>query len=258
MFLQDAVIIENRESGDKKYYLLRVKVEKGLQESKPGQFFMLQCKDGSRVLRRPISLHYADRESGVLEFYYEVVGKGTKEFTLLNKGETINVQGPLGHGFDIDVEGKNILVIGGGMGIAPLKYLIEELKSKNNLTFIAGGRDSGALNIVNNISLNGFEVLETTDDGTRGRKGNTVELMKEILGEKNIDIIYTCGPHGMMKAVAKVAEANGIRCQVSLEERMACGTGACMGCSIETINGMRKVCKDGPVFESLEVSSCNE
>ena len=258
MFLQDSVIIENRESGDKKYYLLRVKVEKGLAESKPGQFFMLKCNDGSRILRRPISLHYADKENGILEFYYEVVGKGTKEFTFLNRGDAINIQGPLGNGFDTDIQDKNVLVIGGGMGIAPLKYLIEDLKTKNNLTFIAGGRDSGALNIVNNIELKGFEILETTDDGTRGRKGNTVELMKEILEEKEIDIIYTCGPHGMIKAVAQVAASKGIRCQVSLEERMACGTGACMGCSIETTKGMRKVCKDGPVFESLEVSSCNE
>lgn len=250
MFLEDVKVIQNIQIADN-YYLMKVEGDKIPKHSKPGQFFMLQCKDNSKVLRRPISLHNV--EGNTLEFYYEALGKGTKEFTRLASGETINIQGPLGNGYDTDLKGKNIVVIGGGMGMAPIKYLIKDLKENNDITFIGGGRNAGAVKIIEKFDFKNIELKVATDDGSVGAKGNTVDILKEVLKDKDIDIIYTCGPHPMMEAVAKVAQENNIRCQISLEERMACGIKACVGCSILTKKGMKKVCYDGPVFESTDI-----
>ncbi|MCK5780137.1 MAG: dihydroorotate dehydrogenase electron transfer subunit [Psychrilyobacter sp.] len=250
MFLEDVKILENKKIADN-YYLMRVEGDKIPKSSKPGQFFMLESKDSSRILRRPISLHNVDEN--ILEFYYEALGSGTKEFSKLKIGETMNIQGPLGNGFDTEVKDKNVIVIGGGMGMAPIKYLIKKLKINNNVKFIGGGRNSNAVEIIKNFNLDALSYEVATDDGSVGSKGNTVDLLKTILEKEKVDIIYTCGPHKMMEAVARVAEENNIRCQVSLEERMACGIKACVGCSILTTKGMQKVCYDGPVFESIDV-----
>ena len=249
MFLEDAKIVENRYVGDK-YYLMKVKAPKSAKEAKAGQFFMLKCKDKARVLRRPISLHYADAEEQTLEFYYETVGEGTAEFARLQAGDEINIQGPLGTGFDTEIEGKKVILVGGGMGMAPLKLLAEKLSERNDVKFIAGGRDKGAVEIVKNFKIDSENLKITTDDGSVGIKGNTVEVLKDMLAKDSYDLIYTCGPHGMMLAVADTAHKNGIRCQISLEERMACGVKACVGCSIKTKAGMKKVCADGPVFDA--------
>ena len=250
MFLEDVKIIENINIANN-YYLMKVEGIEIPKHSKPGQFFMLETKDKSMVLRRPISLHNV--EGNNLEFYYEALGKGTKEFTTLKAGETMNIQGPLGNGFDIDVEDKNIVVIGGGMGMAPIKYLVKNLVNNNNVTFIGGGRNEGAIKITDRFNFENLDKKIVTDDGSFGIKGNTVDVLKEILKEKKVDIIYTCGPHGMMEAIGKVAQENNVRCQVSLEERMACGIKACVGCSILTKKGMQRVCHDGPVFESVDI-----
>ncbi len=136
------------------------------------------------------------------------------------------------------------------MGIAPTKLLINELKRENNVIFIAGGRNEGAINILKNINLENVETYITTDDGSVGQKGNVVTVLTELLKEKEIDMIQTCGPHKMMEAIAEVAGNNEVFCEISLEERMACGVKACVGCSIKTLDGMKKVCHDGPVFDS--------
>lgn len=256
MFLEKGKIIENRFVGDR-YYLMKVEAEKSPKFSKAGQFFMLKCKDSIRVLRRPISLHYSNKENNTLEFYYEVKGKGTEEFSQLKVGETIDIQGPLGNGFTTAIDNSTVMVIGGGMGIAPTKYLIEELKKKNRVIFIAGGRDKGALEILANLDLENVEVHITSDDGSIGRKGNVLSVMDEIIKENKIDLVQTCGPHKMMEAVANKALENKIECEVSLEERMACGVKACVGCSIKTLAGMKKVCHDGPVFDAKIIIDVN-
>ena len=136
MFLEDCRVLENIHVGGN-YYLMKLKGDKTIDPSCAGQFFMLQCKNGSTLLRRPISLHYINKKERTLEFYYEVKGKGTKEFSCLSEGDTINIQGPLGHGFTTDVEDKTIVVVGGGMGIAPMKLLIESLSEKNNVISVS-------------------------------------------------------------------------------------------------------------------------
>ena len=251
MFLEDCIIIDNIQISDDKY-LLRVKSKESYKYSKAGQFFMLKS---STFLRRPISLHYIDND--VLEFYYQVKGEGTQYLSKLKKDDTINIQGPLGNGFDTSIQNKKVLIVAGGMGIAPIKLLIEKLIANNSITLIMGGANESAIKIMQRFNTYNIELYITTDDGSVGDKCNTVDKTKEILKEKSFDIIYTCGPTIMMKGLIKVARENNILCYASLEERMACGVNACLGCNIEikdenSENGyiLKKVCHDGPVFDS--------
>lgn len=256
MFLEDCRVLKNIHVGGN-YYLMKLKGEKTVAPACAGQFFMLQCKNGATLLRRPISLHYVNKKENTLEFYYEVKGKGTAEFSHLAEGDTINIQGPLGHGFTTDIENKTIVAVGGGMGIAPMKLLIETLAEKNNVIFICGGRNAESVKILNNMNFKNVETIVTTDDGSEGMKGNVTLPLRKILAERKVDGVYTCGPHIMMEFVAKTAEEFGVYCEVSLEERMACGVKACVGCSILTNEGMKKVCHDGPVFDSRVVIDVN-
>ncbi|KLI17961.1 dihydroorotate dehydrogenase electron transfer subunit [Brachyspira hyodysenteriae] len=248
MFLEDCIIIKNiKISNDK--YLIRVKSKESYKHAKAGQFFMLKS---NTFLRRPISLHYIDND--ILEFYYQVKGEGTEYLSKLKENDTINIQGPLGNGFDTNISNKKILIVAGGMGIAPIKLLIEKLNNSNNsITLIMGGADSSAIKIMDRFDTNNIDLHIITDDGSVGDKCNTVDKTKELLKEKTFDIIYTCGPTVMMKALIKVAKENNILCYASLEERMACGVNACLGCNIEIKDEksgytLKKVCHDGPVF----------
>ncbi|MEG0135151.1 MAG: dihydroorotate dehydrogenase electron transfer subunit [Cetobacterium sp.] len=256
MFLEDCKILENYQVSEN-YYLMKIESNKASQHSKAGQFFMLKVKNEIRILRRPISLHFVDKDKNILEFYYEVKGGGTKEFSSLEAGEVINIQGPLGKGFKTDVSGKKCVVIGGGMGIAPTKLLINDLKKNNEVIFIAGGRDKNAIEILKNLDLEGVKTYITTDDGSAGEKGNVISALCKVLEENKIDMIQTCGPHKMMEAVATKAQEAEVFCEISLEEKMACGVKACVGCSIKTLDGMKKVCHDGPVFDSKIIVDVN-
>lgn len=249
MLLENTIVLSNLKVSEN-FYLLSLVSNNSIEHCKPGQFYMLKCKNDIFTLRRPISLHYANKETNVLEFYYEVKGGGTKDLASFQKGDVMNIQGPLGNGFDTNISNKNILVIGGGMGLAPMKYLVENLSKNNNVTFIIGARNASGLNILNNFELKNIQTFVTTDDGSKGIKGNVVDKLKVLLTDKSYDMILTCGPEPMMIAVGKIALDHNIPCQMSLEARMACGVKACVGCSIKTNDGMKKVCYDGPVFSA--------
>lgn len=248
-FLKDGKIIENKEIGTGNY-LLKIKIKDTMIVPKTGQFYLLKCKNEIRILKRPISLHSVDKENKVLEFVYKVTGKGTEEMSSYKIGDTINIQGPLGNGFEAGIKSKKAVVIGGGIGLAPLKQLINDIKTENEVIFIAGGRDKESLKILENFDLSKVDLLTCSDDGSFGKKALVTELLKELLDREKIDIIYTCGPHIMMEKIAEIAHENNIKCEISMEERMACGIKACVGCSIKTKVGMKKVCYDGPVFNS--------
>lgn len=252
MLLENCKIVENRQV-DSHYYLMKVESSSMCEVSKPGQFFMFRCKNGINILRRPISLHDVDKENGTLDFYYEVKGRGTTEFSHLKFGDILDIQGPLGKGFSIEIENKTTLLIGGGMGLAPMKYLLNSLLERGNrVIFIAGGRNSSALQILQNFNLEGknIELHIMSDDGSLGERGNVIEKMRDILKHNHVDRVYSCGPHRMMELVGEISNEKNIWCEISLEERMACGVKACVGCSIKTLDGMKKVCHDGPVFDS--------
>lgn len=250
MFLEECEIIENIKISEDKY-LLKVKSEKSYKYTKAGQFFMLECK---KYLRRAISVHNADKN--ILEFYYQVKGDGTKNLSEMS--DAINMHGPLGNGFETNIKNKNLLLAAGGMGIAPFKFLINKLKEKNNITLIFGGANESAIKIIEYFDTKNIKLYITTDDGSIGDKCNCVDKTKEVLKENNFDLIYTCGPEIMMKGIIKSALENNIKCFASMEQRMACGVNACLGCNIEIFDNLNKekkiknakVCHDGPVFDA--------
>ena len=214
----------------------------------PGQFVEVRV-DGEPgvMLRRPISVHDVDPDAGTLSLLVQVVGKGTRRLSQLTEGDRVNIVYPLGHGFSVDLPASSrALLVGGGAGIAPLFYLSKVLKAKGvDCTILLGGRTAELIPVRDEFRPYGTVCL-STDDGSLGHKGLVIE--NPAFAEQ-YDIIYTCGPTPMMKAVARSAAERGIRCEVSLENMMACGVGACLCCVTDTDQGHRCVCKDGPVFD---------
>ena len=222
------------------------------KEAKAGQFINMYTGKGEMILPRPISICDFDENEGTLRVVYAVVGKGTELFSSLKEGETVKVLGPLGNGFTIDETATKSILVAGGIGAPPVLGLCKRLKGE--VEVFLGAREK-------NILANEFEALGATvhlssDAGMEGFKGNVVELMKDK--KVSGDIIYTCGPKIMLKGVNAYGEENNIKVKVSMEERMACGIGACVGCAIKIKDGNGgynnlKVCKDGPVFDGKEV-----
>lgn len=222
------------------------------EAAQPGQFVHVKKPDSVNFLRRPFSIADADRENGTITLIYRIVGKGTAEYAAMKVGEAFSILGPIGNGFALK-DGRPLL-IGGGVGIAPLIYLSRQLKDQKPILLI-GGKNKDEVFWEKYLQEFADKIYITTDDGSVGFKGFTVQLLPQILAENNIEHIYTCGPNIMMEGVAKLAHEHDIDCQVSLEKRMACGIGVCLGCTFEgKLTGKRrKVCTEGPVFASKEV-----
>ncbi|WP_425057672.1 Dihydroorotate dehydrogenase B (NAD(+)), electron transfer subunit [Sporomusa carbonis] len=219
----------------------------------PGQFVHIRVADTLEpLLRRPFSIADCNADRGILTIIYRIVGRGTALMAKLKPGDTIDCMGPLGNGFALT--GQRPLLVGGGMGLAPLVMLARAFCSRT-ATVLMGGRNEQELfwpdiyaKICKNIHI-------TTDDGSIGHRGFTVDLLPQLLEQGKFDIIYACGPYAMLKGVAQIAASHDIPCQVSLEEYMACGVGACLSCTCAGTSGKRhKVCTDGPVFWAGEVA----
>jgi len=234
-------------------YEMKVLAPKAAKTAIPGQFAQLFCGEGT-TLRRPISIADASKEEGTLRFCYDLRGKGTEMLSKLKEKDTLDILAPLGKGFSTDIGGK-ILLVGGGIGIYPLIFAAHNYRE--NADAALGFRNVRAAAAADHLRDYGVKTSIITDDGSSGRKGLVTVIVNELLDQNKYDAILTCGPKPMMEAVAKIAIERGIFCEVSLEERMACGVGACMGCvcSIMTENGptYKRVCKDGPVFNAKEV-----
>ena len=244
----DAKILRNTKVGDG-VYALTVHGSALVGQVRPGQFVHLRIPSGEVFLRRPFGIADTDENSGLLTMYYRVTGKGTHAMTGLQVGNTVNCLGPLGNGFALS--SKHPLLVGGGMGLAPLLLLAKSFNGEADV--LMGGRNQAELFWKDIFEPYAHEIFIATDDGSLGRKGFTTELLPELLDDK-YDCIYTCGPEIMMRGIAKIATKHDIPCQVSLEKRMACGLGACLSCVCDTMNGERKkICKDGPVFWSQDV-----
>ena len=230
------------------YVLLKLTSDAELPEMLPGQFAEIRIDGSSKTfLRRPISINYVDRVSNEIWFLIQLVGDGTRRLGEAQKGDIINVVLPLGNGFTMpDNPSDKLLLVGGGVGTAPMLYLGEQLvKRGSKPTFLLGARSVKDLLQIEPFKTLG-EVYTTTEDGSDGEKGYVTQ--HSILSKVEFEQIYTCGPKPMMVAVAKYAKANNINCEVSLENKMACGVGACLCCVENTDDGHLCVCKDGPVF----------
>ncbi|WP_310603859.1 dihydroorotate dehydrogenase electron transfer subunit [Anaerosporobacter sp.] len=219
--------------------------------AKPGQFVSFYCKDGSRLLPRPISICEINQSEGTLRFVFRLVGEGTKEIATYQVGDTITIMGPLGNGFTL--EGKKAILIGGGIGIPPMLELAKQLNIEKSI--VLGYRD---VTFMNEEFESHGDVYIATEDGSTGVKGNVIDAIREHA--LDADIIFACGPTPMLRGIKAYALENGIKAQISLEERMACGIGACLACVCKTkevdhhthVHNTR-ICKDGPVFYAEEV-----
>ncbi|HOU68730.1 MAG TPA: dihydroorotate dehydrogenase electron transfer subunit [Paludibacteraceae bacterium] len=246
-YLLDLTVSGNEKlSGN--YILMKLTSEERLPDMLPGQFAEVRVDNSpSTFLRRPISIHFVDRDANELWFLIQLVGDGTRKLAELKKGDIVNVMVPLGNSFTMpSLEQQELLLVGGGVGIAPMLMLGAALHNLGyEPTFLIGARTKKDL-----LQLDAFEnygkVYMTTEDASCGEKGFVTN--HSILSQKKFDKIYTCGPTPMMKAVAAYAAKNNIDCEVSLENKMACGVGACICCVTDTTEGHKCVCSDGPVF----------
>lgn len=230
------------------YVLLKLTAQAPLPPMLPGQFAEIRV-DGSPTtfLRRPISIHFVDVERNEVWFLIQLVGDGTKRLGEARKGDIINVVLPLGNGFTLpEKPSDKLLLVGGGVGTAPMLYLGEQLAKQGcKPTFLLGARSAGDLLQLEKFVAYG-DVYTTTEDGTHGERGYVTQ--HSILEQQRFEQIYACGPKPMMMAVARYAKSHEIACEVSLENKMACGVGACLCCVENTVEGHLCVCKEGPVF----------
>jgi len=228
------------------------------ESAKPGQFLEIRVSDGiDPLLRRPISIYNVDKENGILSFIFQVKGKGTKILATRTEGEEIDIIGPLGYGTFQILENKKVAIIGGGIGTFPLYELAKNLKGKSEVNIYLGFRNKEAVVLEDEFAKVSDKLVITTDDGSYGTSGFAINVLKEDIKNGKIDFIYACGPLPMLKAVRKLSIDENIPCQISLEERMGCGIGVCLGCAVKVIKeGTERyghVCKEGPVFYATDV-----
>lgn len=229
--------------------LLRLRSEQPLPDIAPGQFVQVRI-DGSpsTYLRRPISIHDVDFQQNEITLLVQQVGEGTRHLAAVNVGDLINIVFPLGNGFTLPEKSENVLLVGGGIGIAPLFYFAKVLVEKGiRPTLLLGGKTESDLIRLTDYQQLG-EAFVTTEDGSLGEKGFVT--MHSVWQKQSFDKIYVCGPKPMLKAVAKMAVEKDVWCEVSLENLMACGLGACLCCVEDTVDGHVCVCKEGPVFNT--------
>lgn len=246
-------VVQKQEKIASDVYSMWIEAQPIAKEAKPGQFISVYCRDGSRMLPRPISICEIGK-NGAIRIVYRVVGKGTEEFSALRAGDTVDILGPLGNGFPLEeAKGKRVFLMGGGIGIPPMVETAKALDAKK--IAIAGYRDELFLH----KELEEYAALFiATEDGSAGTRGNVLDAIKE--NNLEADVIFACGPLPMLKAIKGYAEERNIPCWLSMEEKMACGIGACLACVCKTkeVNPHSKVnykrtCLEGPVFLSTEV-----
>lgn len=250
---QNARVISQREIAPS---IFDMWIETSLAEqAKPGQFIGVYPKDKGTLLPRPISICEVREDKKALRIVYRVAGAGTAEFSDYREGEPVSVLGTLGNGFPLEkAEGKKVFLMGGGIGVPPILELAKQLNAEKQI--VMGYRDSATF-LKEDFERYG-KVFVATEDGSVGTRGNVMDAIRENALEA--DMIYACGPMPMLRAVKTYAEAHGITAYISLEEHMACGVGACLGCVVKTketdphshVHNAR-ICTDGPVFDAAEV-----
>jgi len=264
IFLKEKIV------SDPDIYLMGLSASLIASEAKSGQFIHIKCNTNDNpLLRRPISIHKIDKDKGEIFILFQVKGKGTKILSERETGEYLDVIGPIGNGFKLFSESQKVMIIGGGIGIAPLLAIAEEsiLKGKEVKVLIGAANKKMILGEKHFETL-GVEICIATEDGSYQYKGLVTDLTEKIISEWLPDQIFACGPKPKLQKVAQIAENKNINCQVSLEERMGCGIGACLGCVCkiktketddfksnqnQTNYTYKRVCVDGPVFNASEV-----
>ena len=255
---QETVTVVSQKQIGTGIYDLTIQTKEIAAAAKAGQFVSVYSNDASKLLPRPISLCGIDRKAGTLRLVYRVTGEhtGTEEFSRLQAGDTMKIMGPLGNGFTVE-KGKKAFLIGGGIGVPPMLQLAKEMKDAGeNFQIVMGYRDAGTF-LLDEFKEQG-DCYVATEDGSVGAKGNVLDAMKEY--KLNADVIYACGPTPMLRALKAYAAEQGMTCYISMEERMACGIGACLACVCDSQEKdahsnvkNKRICKEGPVFLAEEV-----
>ena len=239
------------------YFHLAFRASAVAREAQPGQFLSLKITDGDELLlRRPFSIHRLN--NSCIEVLYAVVGKATEALAQKKAGEYLDVIGPLGNGFTLLPITYHLppILVAGGMGVAPLMFLAEKLRDAQRKTLVLiGAKTKSHILCEKEFQKLGCDVKIATDDGSRGFKGKVTGLLKDLLSTVGYrqSAIYACGPRPMLKEISRISKKGKIPAQISLEEHMACGIGACLGCAVKTKEGFQRVCKDGPVFDAQEI-----
>ena len=233
-------------------YLLQAQAPEISAPARPGQYVMVRCGEGHEmILRRPLSIHriYEDRS---IAFLFAVIGRGTEWLSKRTVGDPIDLLGPLGNGFDIYSSSRNVLLVAGGVGIAPLLALAEHAVAAGRSVKLLIGNKNASQIYPDRLIPPDIETVIVTEDGSLGRKGMATDILSEFTD--GVDQIFACGPLPMYRAMAGMSGQPGDKpTQVLLETVMGCGVGACLSCTIETRHGLRQVCKDGPVFDLNDI-----
>lgn len=255
---QETVTVVSQKQIGTGIYDLTIQTKEIAAAAKAGQFVSVYSNDASKLLPRPISLCGIDRKAGTLRLVYRVTGEhtGTEEFSRLQAGDTMKIMGPLGNGFTVE-KGRKAFLIGGGIGVPPMLQLAKEMKDAGeNFQIVMGYRDAGTF-LLDEFKEQG-ESFVATEDGSVGTKGNVLDAIRE--NHLDADVIYACGPTPMLRALKAYAEEQNMTCYVSMEERMACGIGACLACVCNSTEKdahsnvkNKRICKEGPVFNAKEV-----
>ena len=260
MIVQNTTILWNQPAAPG-YYRLGLTCDRGFDTAKPGQFIMLRIGDRvNPLLRRPFSLLGLIRDKGRvtgIEILYKVVGKGTRQLSVCQTGERLSVIGPLGNAFLVPDTCRHLILVAGGVGVPPIRFLAQSLLETagalDRCVVFVGGRTKDDLVCIGEFDLPGFLLDISTDDGSKGHHGVVTQSLERALARGPADLVCACGPLPMLKAVAAIAQTHGVACQVSIEAMMACGMGACLGCAVKVKGDdarYRHVCMDGPVFDA--------
>ncbi|HHF52193.1 MAG: dihydroorotate dehydrogenase electron transfer subunit [Candidatus Aminicenantes bacterium] len=259
MLKNQRAVIAGKKSWGNDYFLFSLEAPVISRKSKPGQFLMVKITDNPYpLLRRPFSIHARNKHN--IEIFFQNTGVGTSMLSQKQRGDKIEILGPLGNGFHIGErsESKKASLIGGGRGAAPLYFLACELVKKNiNVTVFYGGKSSEDLPIASKFKKENIRTLCSTEDGSSGFKGLVTDLLETELKTDTPSLIYACGPEGMLKSLSKISKKHQIPAELSLESIMGCGFGACWGCVKKIKKGntaeWHKVCEDGPVFSAGDI-----
>ena len=232
-------------------YLMRVKAPEIASLAHPGQYVMVRCGQGCEMpLRRPLGIHRISKDG--ISLLYSVVGRGTEWLSQRKAGEPVDLFGPLGNGFEIYPPSRNLLLVAGGVGVAPLVALAEHAKASGLKVRLVIGEKNAAKIYPERLLPSGIKPVITTEDGSLGQKGMVTDILPQLIPEA--DQVFVCGPLPMYRAIAKMGRKLANKpTQVLLETVLGCGVGACLSCSIETKQGRKLVCKDGPVFEFSDI-----
>ncbi len=252
-YYQDDYKIRTIDSFNSSCFDMRVHCPEIAGPAKPGQFVHVRC-DG-KTLRRPISICEIDKSDGTIRLVFDIRGEGTRWLSGKKKGDMLNVLGPLGNGFDLNDTKKKALFVGGGMGIPPLLEAAKAFNGKADA--ILGFKCIDNSMLIDDFNRVCSDVIMMSDDGSLGEKGFVTSLLCDRILTNKYDVVYSCGPCAMLKAVSAIALENNVACFVSMEERMACGVGACLVCAckvkVNDREAYKHVCKDGPVFNAKEI-----